>query len=137
MKKIKPKMYSLCCGGYDVMYRCGNCNRVFNIVDDDFSFCPKCGKPIDWGVLYRVNEEWKSKYLSSDEEKKKLMRYSVDSYNETIEDGMKYEMQVTDATKKAIIKSNIKYYIGNGWTKEELMRRGFFNEEDFEDLYRQ
>ena len=146
MKKIKPKVYGLCCSGYDLMYRCGNCGRVFNVVDDNFNYCPNCGKQIDWGVIITVNEEWKNRYIKatncyfdkegkwhSEHEEAVSMRDQINDYNDHITDGLKREMPQTEATKKAIIKSNIKYYIGNGWTKEELIQRGFFKEEDFED----
>ena len=42
-------------------------------------------------------------------------------------------MTTTPATKQAITKSNIQYYLGQGWTKEELIKKAFFTEKDFED----
>ena len=29
--------------------------------------------------------------------------------------------------------SNINYYLGQGWSKEELIKKAFFTEKDFED----
>ena len=54
-----------------------------------------------------------------------------DALNQTITDGKRYEMRKTQATKDDITYRNICYYLGNGWSKEELLREGFFTEEDF------
>lgn len=135
MKPIKPKVYSLCSGGYDLMYKCGSCGRVFNIVDSQFRFCPTCGKPIDWGVVYTVNEEWKNEYcraLDVDKKKQHKMERFIDDLNLHITDGEKKQLPQTQATKNAILVSNINYYLGSGWTREQLIRRGFYTEKDFE-----
>ena len=39
----------------------------------------------------------------------------------------------TDAARHAVTKSNINYYLSQGWTKEELIKKAFFTEKDFED----
>lgn len=143
MKSIKPKFYSLSVSGYTIVYKCGNCSRIFNMADSEFLYCPKCGKKIDWGVIETVNEEWKSKYLSAKESywdkngefhgespKAQEMRDQIDNYNKTIIDGQRYEMQKTKATKQAIIKSNIGYYLGIGWSKDELIMNKKFTEEE-------
>ena len=39
-KAIKPKMYSLGCSSYQVIYRCGKCGCVFNMAHDGFDYCP-------------------------------------------------------------------------------------------------
>ena len=135
MKPIKPKVYSLYTSGYDLMYKCGSCGRVFNIVDSKFKFCPTCGKPIDWGVVYTVNEEWKNEYcraLDVDKKKQHAMERFIDDLNLHITDGEKKQLPQTQATKNAILVSNINYYLGNGWTREELIKRGFYTEKDFE-----
>ena len=135
MKPIKPKVYSLCSCGYDLMYKCGSCGRVFNIVDSKFKFCPTCGKPIDWGVVYTVNEEWKNEYrraLDVDKKKQHAMKRFIDDLNLHITDGEKKQLPQTQATKNAILVSNINYYLGNGWTREQLINQGFYTEKDFE-----
>ena len=134
-KAIKPKVYSLCSCGYDLMYKCGSCNRVFNIVDSKFRFCPTCGKPIDWGVVYTVNEEWKNEYcraLDVDKKKQHAMERFIDDLNLRITDGEKKQLRQTQATKNAILVSNINYYLGNGWTREQLINQRFYTEKDFE-----
>lgn len=98
--------------------------------------CPCCGQEIDWGVIIRANEEWKQKFLKTldkPEEKQKLLD-ELDALNTHAEVDTRYEMRQTEATKRAIIKSNISYYLGNGWTKEELIEQGFFKPEDFDDM---
>lgn len=130
-KAIKPKLYSICCGGYELMYRCGKCKYTFNMAHNGFDFCPHCGNKIDWGVVVECNEEWKKEYLDGDLEKRKEMKDFIDKVNLTITDGERRAMKKTEATKKAIIESNIRYYINQGWTKEELISKGFFTESDF------
>ena len=130
-KVIKPKAYDLGCGGYQLFYKCGKCEYCFNMAHNGFDYCPHCGNKIDWGVVIEVNEEWKQKYLNSDPEGKKKMREFIDKANLYITDGERRAMEKTEATKKAIIKSNIRYYLGQGWTKEELIAKGFFTESDF------
>ena len=39
----------------------------------------------------------------------------------------------TDGTRRAVTKSNINYYLGQGWSKEELIKKAFFTEKDYED----
>ena len=134
MKPIKPKVYSLCSCGYTLMYKCGSCGRVFNIVDSKFKFCPTCGKPIDWGVVYTVNEEWKNEYcraLNVDKKKQHEMERFIDDLNLHITDNEKKQLPQTQATKNAILVSNINYYLGNGWTREQLINKGFYTEKDF------
>lgn len=100
------------------------------------TFCPCCGQEIDWGVIIRANEEWKQKFLKTldkPEEKQKLLD-ELDTLNTHAEVDTRYEMRQTEATKRAIIKSNISYYLGNGWTKEQLIEKGFFKPEDFDDV---
>lgn len=135
MKPIKPKVYSLCTSGYDLMYKCGSCGRVFNLVDPKFKFCPACGKPIDWGVVYTVNEEWENEYCRAlnefDKGKQHAMESFIDDLNLHITDGEKKQLPQTQATKNAILVSNINYYLGSGWTREELINKGFYTERDF------
>lgn len=130
-KAIKPKLYSICCGGYTLMYKCGKCNYTFNMAHNGFDYCPHCGNKIDWGVVIECNEEWKSEYLDGNLEKQKEMKDLIDKVNLTITDGERKVMKKTQATKNAIICSNINYYVNQGWTKEELITKGFFTEDDF------
>ena len=98
--------------------------------------CPCCGQEIDWGVIVRANEEWKQKFLKTldkPKEKQKLLD-ELDALNTHAEVDTRYEMRQTEATKRAITKSNISYYLGNGWTKEQLIEKGFFKPEDFDDV---
>lgn len=133
-KAIKPKAYSLGCSSYQVIYRCGKCGDVFNMARDGFDYCPHCGSKIDWGVIWKVNEEWRSEYISADYEDRKKLCAELDLRNKTITDGKKRVMEYTLATQKAITRSNIGYYLGQGWTKEELIKKAFFTKEDFEEV---
>lgn len=98
--------------------------------------CPCCGQEIDWGVVVTANEEWRVRFLSvmDNAKSKASLLNELDCLNYTIKDGTRHQMKMTDATKRAIIKSNISYYLGNGWTKEALIEEGFFKEEDFNDV---
>ena len=100
---------------------------------DGFDYCPHCGSKIDWGVIWEVNEEWRSKYICADYDRRQELKAEIDTINETITDGEKKRMKTTPATKQAITKSNIQYYLGQGWTKEELIKSKFFTEEDFKE----
>ena len=131
-KVIKPKMYSLGCASYQVIYRCGKCGYAFNMAHDGFDYCPHCGSIIDWGVIWHVNEEWRSEYICADYNRRRELEAEIDTINETITDGEKKRMKFTSATKQAITKSNIEYYLGQGWTKEELIKSKFFTEKEFE-----
>lgn len=133
--KLKPKVYSMGTCGHEILYKCAKCAYPFIVANDSWRFCPCCGQEIDWGVIVRANEEWKQKFLNvldKPEEKQKLLD-ELDKVNSTIKDNSRYEMKMTTATKRAIMKSNISYYLGNGWTKEELIEKGFFKAEDFDD----
>lgn len=133
--KLKPKACSMGTCGYEILYKCAKCSYPFTVANDSWRFCPCCGQEIDWGVIVRANEEWKQKFLNvldKSEEKQKLLD-ELDKVNSTIKDNSHYEMTMTAATKRAITKSNISYYLGNGWTKEELIEKGFFKAEDFDD----
>lgn len=132
-KAIKPKMYSLGCSSYQVIYRCGKCGDVFNMARDGFDYCPHCGSKIDWGVIWKVNEEWRSEYICADSAHRRELEAGIDLVNESITDGEKRCMAFTIGTKRAITKSNIEYYLGQGWTKEELIKKAFFTKEDFEE----
>lgn len=134
--KLKPKAYSMDCGGYDILYKCAKCEYPFAMADDSWHFCPCCGQEIDWGVIVTANEEWRVRFLSvmDNAKSKASLLNELDCLNYTIEDGARHQMKMTDATKRAIIKSNISYYLGNGWTKETLIEKGFFKEEDFDNV---
>ena len=131
-KAIKPKMYSMGCASYQIIYKCGKCGYAFNMAHDGFDYCPHCGSKIDWGVIWDVNEEWRAEYYRADSARRQELQAEIDAVNETITDGEKKRMKFTPATKRAITKSNIQYYLGIGWTKEELIKEAFFTEEDFE-----
>nr|DAE47500.1 MAG TPA: nin one binding protein [Caudoviricetes sp.] len=132
-KEIKPKVYSLCSCGYDLIYKCGKCEYTFNMAHNGFDYCPHCGSKIDWGVIITVNEEWKSEFLNNLETpKENQMKEEIDRFNLTITDGQRRILKQTQATRNAIIKSNIQYYLGIGWSKEELIKKGFFKEGDFD-----
>ena len=132
-KAIKPKMSSLGCSSYQVIYKCGKCGYGFNMAHDGFDYCPHCGSKIDWGVVWHVNEEWRSEYICADYNRRQELNAEIDIVNETITDGEKKRMKFTLATKQAITKSNIQYYLSQGWPKEELIKKAFFTEKDFED----
>ena len=121
--KLKPKAYSMGTCGYEILYKCAKCAYPFTVANDSWHFCPCCGQEIDWGVIIQANEEWKQKLLDE-----------LDALNTHAEVDTRYEMRQTEATKRAIIKSNISYYLGNGWTKEQLIENGFFKQEDFDDV---
>ena len=134
--KLKPKAYSMGTCGYEILYKCAKCAYPFTVANDNWHFCPCCGQEIDWGVIVRANEEWKQKFLNvldKPEEKQKLLD-ELDKLNTHAEVDTQYEMCQTEATKRAIIKLNISYYLGNGWTKEQLIENGFFKQEDFDDV---
>lgn len=129
---IKPKVYSMMSCGYDLMYKCGKCKYTFNMAHDGFDYCPHCGNKIDWGVIITVNEEWKNEFFDAlDTSKEKEMKDEIDRLNTYITDGKRRAMPKTQATKEAILRSNMHYYLGQGWTKAELVKQGFFKEEDF------
>ena len=134
-KKYKPKARSFSCGGYDLVYKCGKCNSDFGLADyKSWKFCPICGTPIDWGVIITANAEIKEKYLAvidSSEEAEKIMAV-IDEVNKTIPEGVRQQMKQTKKTKQQILRSNIRYYTNQGWTKEELLREGFFTQEQFD-----
>lgn len=134
--KLKPKAYSMGTCGYEILYKCAKCAYPFTVANDSWHFCPCCGQEIDWGVIVRANEEWKQKFLKvldKPEEKQKLLD-ELDALNIHAEVDTRYEMRQTEATKRAIMKSNISYYLGNGWTKEQLIEKGFFKPEDFDNV---
>lgn len=84
--------------------------------------------------MIECNEEWKNEYLDGNIEKQKEMREFMDKVNLLFKDGERRVMKKTQATKDAIIRANINYYVTQGWTKEELIIKGFFTKEDF-DVY--
>lgn len=132
MKKLKPKANKLG-WGYEILYKCPSCDMAFNVANNDWHFCPKCGQPLDWGVITTANEEWQQRYIEfiyNSEEKKKMLA-ELDHINQTLPEDIRHEMEVTPETHKQILKSNINYYLGQGWTKKELIRDGFYTEEDF------
>lgn len=134
IKEIKPKVNFLSSCGHDLIYKCGKCNYGFNMAHIGYDYCPHCGNKIDWGVVLTVNEEWKSKYFSVDIKQQKEMLEKIDLLNSYITDGERREMEKTQATKNAILCSNIKYYLREGWTQEKLISKGFFTKEEF-DIY--
>lgn len=142
IKVSKPYPDSIAAGGYEILYRCRECGYSFRLADDGFNYCPHCGVKLDWGVVVTANKEWQDKFLEAiephygnpnlvpDKAKNKMLA-DLDALNQTITDGKRYEMKQTQATKDDIIYRNICYYLGNGWSKEELIKEGFFTEEDF------
>ena len=136
--KLKPKAYSMSSTGYEITYNCAKCGFKFNMANRDWHYCPKCGVEIDWGVITTANEEYRQLFLSvSDDTKERYALLSaLDMCNATITDGFRRAMKQTEDTKKAIVKSNIDYYLGIGWTKEELINKNFFTKKDFEEYER-
>lgn len=134
--KLKPKAYSMGCAGYEIVYKCAKCAYPFTVANDSWHFCPYCGQEIDWGVVVTANEEWKQRFLSvmNNNELTTVMLNELDTINDTLKEDIRYQMKMTEMTKRAIIKSNISYYINNGCTKEELIKKGFFKKEDFDDV---
>lgn len=134
--KLKPKAYSMVCGGYEIVYKCAKCAYPFTVANDSWHFCPCCGQEIDWGVVVSANEEWKQRFLSvlDNSESKAALLNELDAINDTLKEDVRHQMKTTEATKRAITKSNISYYLGNGWTKEALIEKGFFKKEDFDDV---
>lgn len=133
-KVLKPKAYSLLCASYDVAYKCGKCDHAWQLVQPGFNYCPYCGSKIDWGVVYRVNEEWRAEFVAANKEREKEMLDDLNRLNTYITDGEPRKFPTTQTTKDANKKSNIRYYLGMGWTKEELIKEGRFKEEDFDFL---
>lgn len=144
MTKIsKPYPESIAAGGYEILYRCRECGYSFRLADDEFNYCPHCGVKLDWGVVVTANKEWKDEFLKAIEPHyenpnwvpnaaRDKMLANLDALNQTITNGKRHEMRKTQATKDDITYRNICYFLGNGWTKEELIKEGFFTEEDFE-----
>lgn len=126
-------MFSLGCSSYQVIYKCGKCGYTFNMAHDGYDYCPHCGSKIDWGVIWKVNEEYSSEYIGADSAHRRELEAEIDLVNESITDGEKRRMTFTLGTRRAITKSNIEYYLGQGWTKEELIKKAFFTEKDFEE----
>lgn len=132
-KAIKPTVSRISDWGYQVLYKCGKCGYGFDMAHDGYNYCPHCGSKIDWGVIWEANEEWRHAYMRADNVKRELMKKQIDECNQTITDGEKKCMEYTDATRRATTKSNIGYYLSQGWSKEELIKKAFFTEEEFED----
>lgn len=131
-KAIKPKASRISDWGYQVLYVCGSCGYKFDLADSDgYDYCPHCGSKIDWGVIWGVNEEWRSRYISADYDDRRELCAELDKLNKKITDGEKREMEYTLATQKAITRSNIEYYLSRGASKETLIKNGFFTKEDF------
>lgn len=134
IKVSKPYPDSIAAGGYEILYRCRECGYSFRLVDDGFNYCPHCGVRLDWGVIVTANKEWQDEFIDAvynDKDKHKKMLADLDAINQTITDGKRYEMKQTQATKDDIIYRNICYFLGNGWTREELLREHKYTEEDF------
>lgn len=133
-KKIKPIAYSMGNGGYEIIYKCGICEYPFTMANSEWHYCPKCNTEIDWGVIVRANEEWTQHFLLvlDDCFAKTVILSQLNKINKQIKDGQRYEMKKTEATINATRKSNAQYYLGIGWTKEELIADRGFKEEDFE-----
>lgn len=81
----------------------------------------------------RANEEWKQQFLDAiyDSTRKQMLLEAVDVANKRIPIDEPHEMEATEETKKALRKSNAQYYLGVGWTKEQLIAERGFAEEDF------
>lgn len=136
--KLKPKPYSMSSTGHEITYKCANCGFKFNMANRDCHYCPKCSVEIDWGVITTANEEYRQLFLSvlDDTKKRYALLSALDMCNATITDGFRRAMEQTEDTKKAIVMSNIDYYLGIGWTKEELINKNFFTKKDFEEYER-
>lgn len=142
-KKVsKPYPDSIAACGYEILYRCRECGYSFRLAGDGFNYCPHCGVKLDWGVVVTANKEWQDEFLKAIEPhyndpnwvpyvKRDKMLADLDALNQTITNGEKHEMRKTQATKDDIIYRNIRYFLGNGWTREELIREGRCTEEDF------
>lgn len=136
MKKKVSKPYpdGIAVSGYEILYRCRECGYSFRLAYDGFNYCPHCGVKLDWGVVVTANKEWQNEFIDAvynDKDKHKKMLADLDALNQTITDGKRYEMKQTQATKDDIIYRNICYFLGNGWTREELLREHKYTEEDF------
>lgn len=134
IKVSKPYPDSIAACGYEILYRCRECGYSFRLADDKFNYCPHCGVKLDWGVVVTANKEWQDEFIDAvynDKDKHKKMLADLDDLNQTIADGKRYEMKQTQATKDDIIYRNICYFLGNGWTREELLREYKYTEEDF------
>lgn len=141
-KISKPYPYSITPCGYTITYKCRECGQEFPMRNDKYHYCYKCGVKLDWGVVLKANAEWKGKFSEVvrgemlpdghfDYTERDKMLEDLDKVNQTIEDGVPREMEYTENTRRAVIKSNINYYLGQGWTREELINKRFFSEEDF------
>ena len=133
--KLKPKAFSMGVNGYKILYKCPKCGLILNMATEDWHFCPRCGQILDWGVIVEANEEFRQMFLDSmhDSKTHQELLDTLDEKNTTISEDTRYSMEQTEATKKAITKSDISYYISHGWIKEELIEKGFFKPEDFDD----
>lgn len=138
-KISKPYPDSIAACGYEILYRCRECCYSFRLADDGFNYCPHCGVKLDWGVVVTANKEWQDEFIGTvcdykdkgRNEKREKMLADLDAINQKITDGKRYEMKKTQATKDDIIYRNICYFLGNGWTREELLREHKYTEEDF------
>ena len=108
-KSIKPKVSRISDWGYEVIYKCGKCGYVFAMAHDGYDYCPHCGSKIDWGVISEVNEEWRSKYIGADYNRRQELNAEIDIVNESIMDGEKKCMTFTPSTKTS--NYNKKYWI--------------------------
>lgn len=141
-KVSKPYPDSIAAGGYEILYKCRECSYPFRLTDDGFNYCPHCGVKLDWGVVATANKEWQDEFLEAIKPHyedpswiphvvRDKMLADLDFLNQTITNGKRHEMKQTQATKDDITYRNICYFLGNGWTREELLREGMYTEEDF------
>lgn len=136
MKKIKPRVSGLV-GRYTLEYICGSCGAVFDThISKDYNYCPYCGKPIDWGIIETVNEEWAQEYLSAlafqDDKRLNRLYKIIDNINNSLPEDQRTNLVKTPLTKQTILENNINHYLKEGWTEEELIEQGFFTREQLD-----
>lgn len=130
--KRKVLAHEIATNGYDIRYKCPTCGLNFVAVMPNINFCSSCGQELDWGIITKTNAEYKQSFFSSDDKGREKMLNELNRLNSQIEENKQYVMELSENTKLEILKSNIQYYLDNGYTKEDLINLKYFTKGDFE-----
>lgn len=66
VKKVLPIASAITFRGCRVTYQCGCCFYSFNVLNDQWEFCPACGKPINKDIIGEVPKAVLKAYYTGD-----------------------------------------------------------------------